>query len=319
MDLSSKIFIAGHRGMVGSAIFRALNESGYQNLVVRDRTQLDLRRQRDVEEFFEAESPDYVFMAAAKVGGIMANNTYRADFILENLQIETNVISASYASDVKKLLFLGSSCVYPKLTPQPIHEEYLLSGPLEQTSEPYAIAKIAGVKLCQAINEQHGTNYISTMPTNLYGPGDNFDLAEAHVLPALIRKFHEAKQQGSSSVEIWGTGNPRREFLHVDDCADAAICLMNQYTGTEIVNVGCGEDIAIRDLAALISDIVGFTGEIRYNPSYPDGTPRKLLEISRLASLGWQPRIRLRDGIESVYQWFLQTYYPEMKRSVMQS
>ncbi|MCE2503898.1 MAG: GDP-L-fucose synthase [Chlorobi bacterium] len=304
MKTDSRIYIAGHRGMVGSAILRRLQRDGYKNLLARSRDELDLRRQADVEEFFDDEQPEYVFLAAAKVGGIHANNTYKADFILDNLQIQTNVITAAYQSGVKKLLFLGSSCIYPKIAPQPITEESLLTGSLEPTNEPYAIAKIAGLKACQFLREQYGVDFISMMPTNLYGPNDNFDLKTSHVLPALIRKFHDAKVQGARHVEVWGTGSPRREFLHVDDCADAGIFLMENYSGGETINVGWGEDISIRKLAELIQEIIGFEGEIIFNRDYPDGTPRKLLDTSRINQLGWRPKISLRDGITSAYSWF---------------
>ena len=304
MKTDSRIYIAGHRGMVGSAILRRLQRDGYKNLLARSRDELDLRRQADVEEFFDDEQPEYVFLAAAKVGGIHANNTYKADFILDNLQIQTNVITAAYQSGVKKLLFLGSSCIYPKIAPQPITEESLLTGSLEPTNEPYAIAKIAGLKACQFLREQYGVDFISMMPTNLYGPNDNFDLKTSHVLPALIRKFHDAKVQGARHVEVWGTGSPRREFLHVDDCADAGIFLMENYSGGETINVGWGEDISIRKLAELIQEIISFEGEIIFNRDYPDGTPRKLLDTSRINQLGWRPKISLRDGITSAYSWF---------------
>ncbi|MGE3800903.1 MAG: GDP-L-fucose synthase family protein [Candidatus Kapaibacterium sp.] len=310
MNSLSRIYIAGHRGMVGSAILRRLESEGYQNLITRDRSELDLRRQADVEKFFEEEKPEYVFLAAAKVGGIQANNIYKADFILENLQIQTNIITAAHQSGVKKLLFLGSSCIYPKMAPQPIKEEYLLTGPLEPTNEPYAIAKIAGLKACQYLREQYGADFISMMPTNLYGPNDNFDLKTSHVLPALIRKFHDAQEASAQSVEVWGSGTPRREFLHVDDCADAAIFLMENYSEGETVNVGWGEDISIAELAHLISDVVGFSGEIVFNTDYPDGTPRKLLDTSRINNLGWRPKIALREGIASAYRWFQEGRQP---------
>ncbi len=296
--------------MVGSAILRRLESEGYRNLITRDRSELDLRRQSDVEKFFEQEKPEYVFLAAAKVGGIHANNTYKADFILDNLQIQTNIITASHQSGVKKLLFLGSSCIYPKMAPQPIKEEYLLSGPLEPTNEPYAIAKIAGLKACQFLREQYGADFISMMPTNLYGPNDNFDLKTSHVLPALIRKFHDAKEEKAPSVEVWGSGTPRREFLHVDDCADAALFLMEHYSEGETVNVGWGEDLPIGDLARLIGEIVGYEGEILFNTDYPDGTPRKLLDTTRINRLGWRPKIGLREGIADAYSWFKEQRQP---------
>jgi len=306
MDKQAKIYIAGDTGMVGSAILRRLNNLGYENLLVKSFPGLDLLDQRATLEFFGQEKPEYVFLAAAKVGGIYANNTYRAQFIYENLQIEANIIHAAYGAGVKKLLFLGSSCIYPKLAPQPMREEYLLTGPLESTNEPYAIAKIAGIKMCQAYNSQYGTNFISVMPTNLYGPNDNFDPQTSHVLPALIRRIHEAKAASAADVAIWGTGAPMREFLHVDDLADACIYLMDRYDGSEIVNIGVGEDLSIRDLALLIKKVVGFTGDIRFDPSKPDGTPRKLLDVSRLHGLGWKASIPLEEGIRRTYQWFLE-------------
>lgn len=308
MEKQSKIYIAGHRGLVGSAIYRRLQQEGFTNIITRTSSELDLRNQAAVATFFEQEKPEYVFLAAAKVGGILANNTYPAEFIYDNLAIEINVIHQSYLHGVKKLLFLGSSCIYPKFAPQPMKEEHLLTGVLEPTNEPYAIAKIAGIKMCQAYHRQYGCRFISAMPTNLYGPNDNFDLETSHVLPALIRKFHEAKIQHKPYVEIWGTGNPRREFLHVDDLADACLFLMLHYDEPEFVNVGMGKDISIKELAMLIKDIVGFEGDLRFDTSKPDGTPRKLLDISRLQSLGWQPRISLKEGIRQTYQWFLQHY-----------
>ncbi|GAA6744347.1 GDP-L-fucose synthase [Thermus antranikianii] len=306
MDKGSKIYVAGHRGLVGSAILRKLRAEGYTNLVTRTRQELDLRDQAAVNRFFEEERPEYVFLAAAKVGGILANSTYPADFIRDNLLIQTHVIDAAYRYGVKKLLFLGSSCIYPKHAPQPLKEGYLLTGPLEPTNEPYAVAKIAGIKMCQAYRRQYGFNAISLMPTNLYGPGDNFDLQTSHVLPALIRKFHEAKEEGRKEVVVWGTGTPRREFLHVDDLADAALFLMKHYESEEIINVGVGEDISIRELAELIARIVGFEGEIVYDTTKPDGTPRKLLDTSRLFALGWRPKIPLEEGIRQTYRWFLE-------------
>ena len=306
MNKESKIFVAGHRGLVGSAILRKLQGEGYTNLVTRTRAELDLRDQAAVNRFFEEEHPEYVFLAAAKVGGILANSTYPADFIRDNLQIQTNVIDAAYRSGVKKLLFLGSSCIYPKFAPQPMKEEHLLTGPLEPTNEWYAVAKIAGIKMAQAYRRQYGFNAISLMPTNLYGPGDNFDLETSHVIPALIRKFHEAKVERKTHVVVWGTGKPRREFLHVDDLADAALFLMQNYDGEEIINVGVGEDVSIRELAELIRDVVGYEGEIVFDTTKPDGTPRKLLDVSRLHALGWRARISLREGLEQTYRWYLE-------------
>ena len=304
MNKSSKIYIAGHRGMVGSAIHRKLLALGYTQIITRTSSELDLRIQERVNEFFEAERPEYVFLAAAKVGGIMANNTYRADFIYENIMIQSNVIHSSYATGVKKLMFLGSSCIYPKLAPQPLKEEYLLTGLLEDTNEPYAIAKIAGIKMCDAYRSQYGCNFISVMPTNLYGPNDNYDLQNSHVLPALIRRFHEAKKTGALSVTLWGTGTPYREFLHTDDLAEACIYLMKEYNEPGLVNIGCGSDVSIRELAELIKDIVGYTGSIEFDTSKPDGTPRKLMDVSKLTALGWKARIGLKDGITSVYKEF---------------
>ncbi|MGM7719635.1 GDP-L-fucose synthase [Metabacillus sp. Hm71] len=309
MKLSSKIYIAGHRGLVGSAIKRRLEQLGYQNLLYRTSAELDLRDQKAVDTFFKNEKPEFVFLAAAKVGGILANNTYPAEFLYDNLMIETNIINASYNNSVKKLLFFGSSCIYPKFASQPIKEEYLLTGELEPTNEPYAIAKITGIKLCESYNRQYNTNYISVMPTNLYGINDNFDLQSSHVLPALIRKFHEAKVMGKEFVEVWGTGNPKREFLYVDDLADASVFLMENF-GTKdkgsLVNVGTGKDISIADLAKLIKKIVGFNGEIRFDSSKPDGTPRKLLDVTRLTNLGWQAQTSLEDGINKTYKWFIE-------------
>jgi GDP-L-fucose synthase len=305
MNEGASIFVAGHRGLVGSAIVRELGRQGYANLVLSGSAEVDLRRQADVEGFFERERPDYVILAAAKVGGIHANDTYPADFIRDNLQIQVNVIDAAWRNGVKKLCFLGSSCIYPKLAPQPMREDALLTGPLEPTNEWYAIAKIAGIKMCQAYRRQYGFNAISLMPTNLYGPGDNFDLQNSHVLPALIRRFHEAKIRGDGEVVIWGTGTPRREFLHVDDLASAVVHLMRTYDQEELVNVGCGEDIRIVDLAGLVARVVGYEGQVAVDPSRPDGTPRKLLDVSRLTALGWTPGIGLEDGIRSTYQWFL--------------
>jgi GDP-L-fucose synthase len=305
MDKHSRIFVAGHNGLVGSAIARSLVAGGFTNIIVRSRKETDLENQSAVLKLFLEEKPEYVFMAAAKVGGILANSTYPVDFIRSNLMVQNNIIDASFYSGVKKLLFLGSSCIYPKLCPQPIKEEYLLTGALEPTNEFYALAKIAGIKLCQAYHRQHGMNAISLMPTNLYGPGDNFDLNSSHVMPALIRKFHEAKVTGAKEVVMWGTGSPLREFLHVDDLADASVHLMQTYNDPEIVNVGTGEDLSIRELAELIKDVVGFQGEIVQDLSKPDGTPRKLLDVTKLHGLGWKHKIAFRDGIESTYRWFL--------------
>ncbi|MBP1694922.1 MAG: NAD-dependent epimerase/dehydratase [Deltaproteobacteria bacterium] len=312
MQKNDRIYVAGHRGLVGTAILRRLQAEGYSNLVVRSRQELDLMRQDEVETLFETEKPEYVFLAAAKVGGILANNRYPAEFIYQNLLIESNVIHSAYASGVKKLLFLGSSCIYPRDCPQPMKEEYLLSGKLEPTNEPYAIAKIAGIKMCQSYNRQYGCRFILVMPTNLYGPGDNFDLETSHVLPALIRKFHEAKASDKSrvtsdkkTVTLWGTGTARREFLHVDDLADACLFLMDHYDDSEIINIGVGKDISISEVADLIKDIVGFKGTIQYDRSKPDGTPRKLLDVSKLESLGWQPKISLREGVEMTYRWYV--------------
>ena len=302
----STIFVAGHRGLVGSAIVRRLQRGGCNKLLLAGRDQLDLRSRDSVEAFFAANKPEVVFLAAAKVGGIHANNSYPAQFLFDNLQIQDNVIDAAYRHGAKKLTFLGSSCIYPKLAPQPIREDYLLTGPLEPTNEWYAIAKIAGIKLCQAYRRQYGFNAISLMPTNLYGPGDNFDLANSHVLPALMRKFHEAKANGDPQVVMWGSGTPRREFLHVDDLADAVVQLTGTYEGEDIVNIGVGEDISIRELAELMREITGYQGEIVNDTSKPDGTPRKLLDVSRLHALGWEARIPLRQGIEDTYRWFLE-------------
>ncbi|WP_089684717.1 GDP-L-fucose synthase family protein [Catalinimonas alkaloidigena] len=302
MNPSSRIYIAGHRGMVGSAILRQLQQEGYTNIITRRSSELDLRNQQAVADFFAAEKPEYVFLAAAKVGGIHANNVYRADFLYENLMIEANVIHQSYVHEVKKLMFLGSSCIYPKMAPQPLKEEYLLTGPLESTNEPYAIAKIAGIKLCESYRLQYGCNFISVMPTNLYGPNDNYDLNNSHVLPALIRKFHEAKEEGKPYVEVWGSGSPKREFLHADDLAEACIYLMHNYNELELVNIGTGEDLSIKELAETIRDIVGFEGELRWDSSKPDGTPRKLMDVSKLHSHGWKHKIGLREGITRVYQ-----------------
>ena len=328
MRSDSKIYVAGHNGLVGSAIFRSLRAGGYTNIITRKSRELDLTRQAEVEAFFEKEQPEYVFLAAAKVGGILANSTYKAEFIYQNLMIASNVIHAAYRYRTKKLLNLGSSCIYPKLAPQPMKEEHLLTGTLEPTNEPYAIAKIAAIKLCRYYNEQYGTNFISGMPTNLYGPKDNFDLRDSHVLPAMIRKFHEAKQKGtrgednaaensslitdhasgSSEVELWGTGSPFREFLYVDDLADACVFLMERYDYQqvgELINIGTGKDITIKDLALMIRDIVGFRGEIAWDSTKPDGTPKKLLDISRIRNLGWEPKTSLEAGIRKTYEWYL--------------
>jgi GDP-L-fucose synthase len=305
MNLDSKIYIAGHRGMVGSAIFRALKAKGFQNIVFRTSGELDLRNQQAVADFFSSEKPDYVFLAAASVGGILANSTYRADFIYDNLMIESNIIHSAWVNKVSKLMFLGSSCIYPKLAPQPLKESYLLTGELEPSNESYAIAKIAGIKLCEGYRDQYGCNFISVMPTNLYGYGDNYDLKSSHVLPALIRKFHEAKINNQPFVEVWGTGKPMREFLFADDLADACLFLMNTYNEKELVNVGTGKDLSIGELANEISLIIGFEGQISWDSSKPDGTPRKLLDVSKLRSLGWEASISLQDGIKIAYADFL--------------
>ena len=305
MNRQASIFVAGHRGLVGSAIVRRLQSSGFERVITRGSSELDLRNQAATERFFAEERPEWVFLAAAKVGGIHANATYPATFITDNLQIQTNVIDAAYRHGTRKLMFLGSSCIYPKLAPQPIAESSLLTGPLEPTNEWYAIAKIAGLKLCQAYRLQYGFNAISVMPTNMYGPGDNFDLEKSHVLPALLRKFHEAKLRGDGKTVIWGTGTPRREFLHVDDLAAACLFLMETYESEDIVNIGWGKDVSIRELAEMIRDIVGFNGELEFDASKPDGTPRKLLDVTRLNGLGWTPTISLQEGIASTYRWFL--------------
>jgi len=302
VEKKAKIYVAGHRGMVGSAIIRQLTKNGFTNIVFRTSSELDLRNQQQVNSFFEKEKPDYVFLAAAKVGGIQANNCYRADFLYDNLMIATNIIHAAYTNKVTKLLFLGSSCIYPKLAPQPLKEEYLLSGYLEPTNEPYAIAKIAGIKMCETYSDQFGANFISAMPTNLYGPNDNYDLQNSHVLPALIRKFHEAKLNNSDKVEIWGTGSPLREFLHVDDLAEACLFLMENYNNKQFINLGSGTEISIKNLALLVKKIVGFNGELTFNTDKPDGTPRKLMDVSKLAKAGWTYSIKLEDGITSVYK-----------------
>ena len=304
MNKNDKIYVAGHRGMVGSAIRRKLQKEGFDNIITRTSAELDLRDQRQVKEFFETEQPDYVFLAAAKVGGILANNTYRGEFLYDNLMIQNNVIHHSYLVGVKKLQFLGSSCIYPKMAPQPLREDYLLTGPLEPTNEPYAIAKIAGIKLCDAYRSQYGCNFISLMPTNLYGPNDNYDLKNSHVLPALLRKFHEAKVNGNKEVVVWGTGAPLREFLHVDDLAEACVFLMEEYNEPNLINVGTGEEISIKDLALLIKDIVGYEGELTFDTSKPDGTPRKLMDVGKLHKLGWKHKIELKEGVAQVYQAF---------------
>ncbi|PJC62234.1 MAG: GDP-fucose synthetase [Flavobacteriales bacterium CG_4_9_14_0_2_um_filter_32_27] len=301
MNKSDKIYVAGHNGMVGSAIVRQLQKNGFTTLLTRSSKELDLTNQAAVNRFFETEKPAYVFLAAAKVGGIQANNTYRADFLYQNLMIEANIIHASYTNKVTKLLFLGSSCIYPKMAPQPLKEAYLLSGLLEETNEPYAIAKIAGIKLCESYRRQYGCNFISAMPTNLYGPNDNYDLNNSHVLPALIRKFHTAKKENLPQVEVWGTGTPLREFLHVDDLAEACLFLMENYNKEQFVNVGAGVDISIKELAMLIKNIVGYEGELTFNPSKPDGTPRKLMDVSKIHSLGWKHKIELQEGIKKIY------------------
>jgi GDP-L-fucose synthase len=302
MNSNSKIYIAGHRGMVGSAIARKLEKEGYTNIITRTSKELDLRNQQAVADFFVREKPEYVFLAAAKVGGIVANNTYRADFIYENIMIQSNIIHQSYLTGVKKLMFLGSSCIYPKLAPQPLKEEYLLTGLLEPTNEPYAISKIAGIKMCDAYRSQYGCNFISVMPTNLYGSNDNYDLNNSHVLPALIRKFHTAKKETLPNVEIWGTGAPLREFLHADDLADACYFLMQNYNESGLVNIGVGEDISIKDLALLVKKIVDYKGELKFDATKPDGTPRKLMDVNKLHSLGWKHKINLEEGIKAVYE-----------------
>ena len=308
MNPQSKIYIPGHSGMAGSAIKRNLKSRGYHNIITRTHSELDLTNQQAVNNFFETQRPEYVFLAAAKVGGILANSTYPAEFIYENIMIEANVIHAAYNCGVKKLLFLGSSCIYPGLAPQPLKEEYLLTGELEVTNEAYAVAKIAGIRMCKHYNQQYGTNFISVMPTNLYGPNDNYDLETSHVMAALIRKFHEAKLSNVPQVVVWGTGAPRREFLHVDDMADACVYLMENYDASDIgefVNIGLGKDVTIRELAELIREIVGYSGEIVYDTTKPDGTPQKLLDVSRLHGLGWEARISLRDGIKQAYEWYV--------------
>ena len=306
MELAAKIYVAGHRGMVGAAIARKLQQEGYTNIITRTSKELDLRDQASVNDFFAKEQPEYVFVAAAKVGGILANNTYRAEFLYDNLIIEANLINAAYTARVKKMMFLGSSCIYPKLAPQPLKEEYLLTGLLEETNEPYAIAKIAGIKLCEAYRDQYGCNFISGMPTNLYGQGDNYNLQNSHVIPALLRKFHEAKKSGASYTEIWGSGSPLREFMFVDDLADACFFLMQEYNDKLFVNIGTGEEITIKDLALLVKEVVGFTGEIRFDSSKPDGTPRKLMDSSRLHAMGWKHKTTLREGLAKAYEYFQQ-------------
>lgn len=308
MHTNDKIYVAGHRGMVGSAIVRRLQKDGFNNLLLRTSSELDLRNQQAVQEFMSKEKPAYVFLAAAKVGGILANNTYRAEFIYDNIMIQSNIIHAACLNGVSKLMFLGSSCIYPKLAPQPLKEEYLLTGELEPTNEPYAIAKIAGIKMCDAYRAQYGCNFISVMPTNLYGPNDNYSLQNSHVLPALIRKFHEAKINNEPAVTMWGTGDPRREFLHADDLADACVYLMRHYNEPGFVNIGTGEDIPIKELALMIKDIVGYTGAIEHDLTKPDGTPRKLMDVQKLHSLGWKAKIGLREGIEGVYRQYAQSH-----------
>lgn len=310
MNKTDKIYVAGHRGMVGSAIVRKLQKEGFKNFLFRTSAELDLRNQQAVADFMQQEKPDYVFLAAAKVGGILANDTYRAEFIYDNIMIQSNIIHNSWVNGVKKLMFLGSSCIYPKLAPQPLKEDYLLTGLLEYTNEPYAIAKIAGIKMCDAYRAQYGCNFISVMPTNLYGPNDNYSLETSHVLPALIRKFHEAKLQNEPFVTMWGTGEPRREFLHADDLADACYFLMQHYNEPGLVNIGTGEDITIKDLALLIKEVIGYTGAIEHDLSKPDGTPRKLMDVQKLNKLGWKASIGLREGIEKVYREFSEIYSP---------
>ena len=308
MNLDAKIYVAGHRGLVGSAIVRNLEAKGYKNIIYRTHKELDLTNQEAVRVFFEQEKPEYVFLAAAKVGGIHANNTYPADFIYDNLMIQNNVIKAAHDFEVKKLLFLGSTCIYPKMAPQPIKEEYLLTGSLEETNEAYAVAKIAGLEMCKFFKRQYGDNFISCMPTNLYGPNDNFDLKSSHVLPALIRKFHEAKVNGSDTVEVWGTGTPLREFIYVDDMADACVFLMENYDGEQHVNIGTGEEVSIRQLAETVKEVVGFEGELVFNTDMPDGTPRKLTTVDKLQGLGWKHKVSLNEGIRLAYEWFLENY-----------
>lgn len=306
MEKNSKIYVAGHHGLVGSNIMKRLQEKGYTNVIGRTRQELDLTNQEAVNTFFESEKPEYVVLAAAKVGGILANNTYPADFIMKNLQIQVNVIDAAYRNGVKKLLFLGSSCIYPRMCPQPIKEEYLLTGELEKTNEAYALAKISGLKMCYYYKKQYGANFISVMPTNLYGPGDNFGLTNSHVLPALLRKMHEAKESNANTVEIWGTGKVLREFLYIEDMADGCIFLLENYDGADFVNLGTGKELTIRELAELIRKVVGFKGELQFNTDKPDGTPRKLLDVSKMEGLGWKYKVELEDGIRKTYEWFLE-------------
>jgi GDP-L-fucose synthase len=305
VNLSDKIYVAGHRGLVGSAILRRLEAEGHRNLLARTSDELDLTDPRAVDEFFASEKPEYVFLAAAKVGGILANSSYPVEFLRDNLYIELNVMDAAFRHGAKKLLFLGSSCIYPKFAPQPMKEEHLLTGELEPTNEPYALSKICGIKLCEAYRKQYGSDFISVMPTNLYGPGDNFNLETSHVLPALIRKFHEAREANAPTAIVWGTGAPRREFLYVEDLADACVYLMNEYSAEKTINVGVGKDVSIRELAEMVRETVGYEGEIIYDTSKPDGTPRKLLDVGKLYSTGWRPRVSLREGIERTYEWFL--------------
>lgn len=315
MNSNSKIYIAGHRGMVGSAIWRALEAAGHDNLIGKSSSELDLRNQQDVEDFFAAEKPEYVFLAAAKVGGIQANNVYRAEFLYDNLQIQNNIIHNAWKHGVTKLLFLGSSCIYPKMAPQPLKEEYLLTGPLEPTNEPYAIAKIAGIKMCESYRRQYGCNFIAAMPTNLYGPNDNYDLNNSHVLPALIRKMHEAKMSNAASVEIWGSGSPLREFLHVDDLASACLFLMQHYNDELFVNVGFGSDLSIRELAEKVKAAVGFEGDLIFNTEKPDGTPKKLMDSGRILSMGWKPKIGLDEGIKATYNLVREQFGNKMKQN----
>jgi len=309
MDKSAKVYVAGHRGLVGSAIVRKLQSEGYQNLITRTSGELDLTDSAATAQFFDSEKPEYVFLAAAKVGGILVNSLQGADFICENILIQSNVITNSHRTGVKKLLFLGSSCIYPRMAPQPIREDCLLDGKLEETNKPYAVAKIAGITMCQAYNQQYGTRYISVMPTNLYGPNDNFDLNSSHVLPALIRKMHDARIMYKPEVSVWGTGTPKREFLHVDDLASACLFLMQNYEDSEIINIGTGDDISIKDLAEMVKEVIGYQGRLVFDASKPDGTPRKLLDVSKINSIGWKATIDLQTGIEQTYKWFLQTHY----------
>lgn len=311
MESDAKIYVAGHQGLVGGTIWRRLKAAGFNNLVGRSLQELDLRNQVSVTNFFDQERPQYVFLAAARVGGIRANSTFPAEFIYDNLMIQTNILHQAYRHKVKKLLFLGSSCIYPKLCPQPMHENHLLSGKLEPTNEPYAVAKIAGIKLCQAYNRQYGTCFISVMPTNLYGPGDNFDLQDSHVIPALIRKFHQAKVKDTPEVMVWGTGTPRREFLYVDDLADACLFLMENYQDGEIINIGVGQDLQILELARVVGEVVGYTGRIMLDRSYPDGTPQKLLDVGKLSAMGWRARTPLKEGLQKTYDWFCRSPWAE--------